>query len=137
MVKRNWKVMKSYTDIKQSAQLALLLPTGSSDMWWSWFSNPLDDTNGGEYEKDPLLHKPICNPEKAIPCWSLAALIEMLPTIDDGNRNPIFCKDIRFNKWHVVYHGTAVEPTIDSGLYNNLIDACYELIARLHEQKLL
>jgi len=101
--------MKAFTNIEQSKKLAEILPIESADMCF----------NDNE------------------PCWSLAALLEALPTIDDGNRNPVICKDIRLNKWHIVYHGTAVEPTIDSGVYDNLIDACVEMILKLHEEKLL
>lgn len=131
--------MKSYTDIKQSAQLAILLPKESADMWWTWFSNPLDDVNGGEYDKEPLLHEPVCSPDKAIPCWSLTALLNYLRKIDffpeiDADEHSvtmsIFYIDVEENK--------SVGP-----LYNikvkaeNFIDACYDLILKLKEKDLL
>lgn len=123
--------MKSYTDIEQSKELAKILPIESADMKFPYFGD-------GQYGTTALFGEPIeFSGGKDVPCWSLAALFEVLPTIDDGNRNPVFCKDIRFNKWHIVYHGTAIEPTIDSGLYDNPIDACVEMIIKLHEQKLL
>lgn len=119
--------MKAYTDLDQSKKLAKILPIESADMRWYYKYN--------EGDKPQL---DICNGSRYyIPCWSLAALFEVLPTIDDGNRNPVFCKDIRFNKWHIVYHGTAIEPTIDSGLYDNPIDACVEMIYKLKERDLL
>jgi hypothetical protein len=70
-----------------------------------------------------------------VPCWSLAALLDVLPTIDD--RNAIFCKDIRYDKWHVFYHGTATLPRIDTERYHDVTDACVEMILKLHERKLL
>lgn len=70
-----------------------------------------------------------------ITCWSLAALLSVLPTLDD--RNAEFCKDIRYDKWHVYYHSTATLSIIDTERYDNLIDAAYEMIMKLHELNLL
>ena len=70
-----------------------------------------------------------------IACWSLAALLSVLPTLDD--RNAEFCKDIRYDKWHVYYHSTATLSIIDTERYDNLIDAAYEMIMKLHELNLL
>ena len=135
--------MKSYTDLKQSAQLALLLPAGSSDMWWNWLSDPFDEVNEGEYDKEPLLHKPVCYPEKALPCWSLAALIDALPlgvdihNITDGHKMyyyvEIYTKEIymklkRMNK---------PEICLSTERHENLVDACYEMILKLKEKDLL
>ena len=125
--------MKAFTNIEQSKKLAEILPGKSADMCWGICDETL------KWNTFPYLI-PWCAytaKEYYIPCWSLAALIEVLPTIDDGNRNPVICKDIRLNKWHIVYHGTAIEPTIDSGVYDSLIDACVEMILKLHEQKLI
>lgn len=118
--------MKSYTDIKQSKKLAEILPSESADMWWNWFSSPLDDVNGGEYSTEPLLHKPVCNPERTIPCWSLAALLELLPypILSHSDVNNFCCK---------IFKGSIVVSS--SG--KNSIDACVEMILKLNEQKLL
>lgn len=56
-------------------------------------------------------------------------------TLDD--RNAEFCKDIRYDKWHVYYHSTATLSIIDTERYDNLIDAAYEMIMKLHELNLL
>ena len=125
--------MKSYTDLEQSKKLAEILPAESADMCWG-----IDDDTM-QYDDKPYLnpYKNYTAKEYYIPCWSLAALLKVLPTIDDGNRNPVICKDIRLNKWHVVYHGTVVEPTIDSGVYDSLIDATVEMIVKLKERDLI
>lgn len=124
--------MKSHTDITQSKKLAEILPKESADQTWERIA-----IAGANLDVPKYWHNGdtpyIFNSKIGIPCWSLTALLEVLPTIDDGNRNPVICKDIRLNKWHIVYHGTAVEPTIDSGVYDNLIDACYEMILKLYE----
>jgi len=139
--------MKAYTDLQQSSKLAEILPIESADVWWAErYGGKV--THDGQYivNEEPIYYISFIKPSeinysqdtvKDIPCWSLAALLEVLPTIDDGNRNPVICKDIRLNKWHVVYHGTAVEPTIDSEVYDDLIDAAVEMILKLHEQKLI
>lgn len=126
--------MKAFTSFEQSKKLAEILPIESADMFWRHVECKFPKINFWKVETIQRNFKPY---SIDIPCWSLAALLEMLPTIDDGNRNPVFCKDIRLNKWHIVYHGTAIEPTIDSELYNNIIDACVEMIIKLHEKKLL
>ncbi len=131
--------IKAYTDILQSKKLAEILPAESADQIWERIAIAganLDVPEEMEYWHNgniPYFLSSRCG----VPCWSLAALLEVLPTIDDGNRNPVVCKDIRLNKWHIVYHGTAVEPTIDSGVYDNLIDACVEMIYKLKERGLL
>lgn len=122
---------KAYTDLEQSKKLAEILPLESADMDYI----PVINIEG-EYsitvniwDNDHVID------EGWIPCWSLAALLSILPTID--NRNAEFCKDIRFDKWHIYYHCTATLPIIDTERYENLVDACYEMILKLNEMKML
>jgi len=129
--------IKSYTDISQSKKLAVFLPIESADMeYLSIKENGLlignvpfvkDDSEVEDSASSYYFNK--------IPCWSLAALLSILPTIDD--RNAEFCKDIRCNKWHIYYHGTATLPTIDTDRYESLVDACIEMITKFHELKML
>lgn len=118
--------MKAYTSIEQSKKLADILPIESADM--SWVSNGL----GKPFARTIPING---DPEELCACWSLTALLDVLPTIDD--RNAIFCKDIRYDKWHVFYHGTATLPLIDTERYHDVVDACYEMIMRLNELKML
>lgn len=71
----------------------------------------------------------------AVPCWSLSALLEVLPhTFDDHNL--VSGKLSDNSGWYVCYDDD--NGDIDYYVYNsNLIDACYEMILKLHEQKLL
>lgn len=128
--------MKSYTDIEQSKKLAEILPIESADMAWC----------NDEYRANLYTVKEMKDTFDAvfngwnkywelIPCWSLSSLLDMLPTLDE--RNPGFCKDVRCDKWHVYYHSTATLSIIDTERYDNIIDACYEMILKLHKQKLL
>ena len=122
--------MKSCTDIEQSRKLAEILHLESADMYWD-YDYPVYT---GKYKYYPMVMDDQFD-DVCIPCWSLAALLDILPTIDD--RNAEFCKDIRFDKWHIYYHGTATLPLIDTDRYENLVDACYEMIIKLHELNLL
>ena len=122
---------KAYTDLEQSKKLAEILPLESADMDYIPVINIEGEycINVNIWDNDHVID------EGWIPCWSLAALLSILPTIDD--RNAEFCKDIRFDKWHIYYHGTATLPIIDTERYENLVDACYEMILKLNEMKML
>lgn len=120
--------MKSYTDLEQSKMLSEILPIESADMHYIIMGDdeePQSMVGLGEY----------IGVLPTIPCWSLAALLSVLPTI--RNRNAEFCKDISCDKWHVYYHGTATLSIIDTNRYENIIDACVEMIIKLHKSNLL
>jgi hypothetical protein len=106
--------MKSYTNIEQSKKLAEILPFESADMRYA----PFGDSHPWIWDEDIKLLE-----VGAIPCWSFAALLEVLPSatvdISDDHHYRLYCNK-RFSEWH-----------------NNLIDACYEMILKLHEQNIL
>ena len=116
--------MKSYTDIEQSKKLAEILPLESADM--SWVSNGL----GKPFARTISIKG---NPEELCACWSLAALLNILTSIDAeqvrlvGFKNYWYCEPIFSDVNHYI-------GFIDS---DNPVDACYEMILKLHEQKLL
>lgn len=108
--------MKSYTDIEQSKRLEEILPIESADMFLA--------LNGtlpvmSKYIDDGL----VTADDTAIPCWSLAALLNALPSLaldsSSDHHYRLHCME-RFTEWH-----------------DNPIDACYEMIIKLNEQKLL
>lgn len=127
--------MKAYTNLEQSRKLAEIMLSKNADMWWRWCSDPFDEVNGGEYTIEPLLHKPVCNPEKTIPCWSLAALLETLPLEveihkqTDGHKIYYYVESYMKHMEKEIYLSTE--------LYENSVDACYEMIMKLHKQNLL
>lgn len=114
--------MKSYTNIEQSRKLAEILPLKSADM--SWVS--CDDGRQKYYQAEN--RKIILDYEKKhwLPCWSLAALLGVLPdyTLQTNTDGTVF----------VVCESK--KPMI-SDAYDNPIDACYEMIVKLHELNLL
>lgn len=128
--------MKSYTDLEQSKKLAEILPIESADMWyWEWPTAP----KYNNYEH-PMFHKgdDIVN----VPCWSLAALLEQLDdTIiyDDGSEYflSIYKEDSRY---YLSYHDrwdSRYAQDIETDYHDDMIDACVEMIIKLHEQNLL
>lgn len=124
--------MRGYTSLEQSKKLAEFLPLESADM--SYLS------------EESLVPKIIYNgmaffnskeerPTNIIYCWSLAALLSIMPR-------------------RIELEGVAYELSIYlNGLYywnvnngnlllevkgkDNLVDACYEMILKLHEQNFL
>ena len=115
--------MKSYTDLEQSKKLAEILPLESADMWW--------DTN----EFEPRLHKHYhqylgitINP---IPCWSLAALIELIPDECIMEKTPLDQTGEFTYSFVDDYYNIR---TYEEG---NPVDAAVEMIYKLKEKDLL
>lgn len=110
--------MKAFTSIEQSKKLAEFLPLESADMSY----RPCREEGGiPDYQLDLCPHK--FASWIGFPCWSLAALLNILPsaTLDtsDDHYCRVRCRE-RCTEWH-----------------DNSIDACYEMIIKLHEQKIL
>ena len=126
--------MKMCTDIKQSKQLAEILPLESADMHYvrkthDFRGNPID----GEWS-----HPKYGNPDgkyaeyvvqnfssyEKLPCWSLAALLDAMPPIQElcsstDHYYRIHCMNL-FSEWH-----------------ENAIDSCVEMIIKLYNKQLL
>lgn len=129
------ETIKSYTDIEQSKKLAEILPLESADM--CYLKREINDT---------FIEVPISKPEGTIdritlPCWSLAALYGILPnnkkestTLSRGGwkiEPPEY-----IDNWWCEYEDD--NHTKDFAVSaNNPIDACFELILKLHELNLL
>ena len=129
--------MKGYTDLEQSKVLVKILSSKSADMEYLTIKKTGSFVGTVPFVKDDseVENSAHSNTYNRIACWSLDALLSVLPTLDD--RNAEFCKDIRYDKWHVYYHSTATLSIIDTERYDNLIDAVYEMIMKLHELNLL
>lgn len=138
--------MKSYTDLKQSKKLTKILPLESADMRYGHiapYETSVEKYDGGYEEiphsKDFLTKHPYVFEDEydsELPCWSLAALLDIIPdNIEiDGHRWGL---SIRKNS--ISYLGSM---TWDGQLNisvqgDNLVDACYEMINKLHELNLL
>ena len=129
--------MKSYTDINQSKKLAEILPIESADMHYiivGTNEEPKHIVGLGEY----------IGILPSIPCWSLAALLEILPTylfeFERGIDLNVY-PNLNGRGWHCSYMPNCIEymktdkfKLITSE--NTLIDACVEMILKRNELKL-
>ena len=127
--------MKSYTDLEQSKKLAEILPIESADMWYCPFPNDADWYDEPNIGKAELLLN-------QLPCWSLAALLSVLPTTI-GNffeKNALRIRmdkgENDFNIWYENFDCGDVAEGLDVK-ENNPVDACYDMIIKLNEQNIL
>ena len=112
--------IKSFTDLSQSKILSKILPLDSSDMFWLVLGNT---------PRVHVLTEPLSNYSswENYPCWSLAALLNVLPEIQGGK--PVIALDDNY----ITYpHMSDLHTKAD-----NIVDACVELILKLHELNLL
>ena len=141
MVKRNWKVMKSYTDLEQSKKLAKILPIESADMCLtiSQFRRMVPLMTPYSKFKDNEFFNTGETPDFLIPCWSLAALLNYLREIDffpeiDADESTITMNINYYDKEEedllIPIHNIKVKA-------ENFIDACYKMIDKLYEEKIL
>ena len=128
--------MKSYTDLEQSKKLAKILPLESADMTYvaiviSGESKMI--INGWKLKVglDSAIKENLFSYRNGyvIPCWSLAALLNVLPKIVRliGKQKDWSCECI--NNHIVTFSGF--------GKADNPIDACYKTIIKLKERKLI
>lgn len=116
--------MKSYTDLEQSKKLAEILPAESADAFY--------DMAEPDKRRVPIIGDPddyYDMEDWTIPCWSLAALLEVLniPALTQNNDNDwdVVIIDPKYPDEYIEVHGP------------NPVDACVEMILKLHEQKLI
>ena len=126
--------MKSYTDIKQSETLVNILPLESADAKYGYiapyeYSDRMYDEG---YDEIPypiaFINKDYSNffveeYDGELPCWSLTALLNVLPSATLDSSNDHHCRMHcmkRYTEW-----------------YDNAVDACVEMIEKLHNLKML
>ena len=127
--------MKSYTDIEQSRKLAEFLPLESADMFYHY--------NVGiksYYEDTPRViqvNNHFVFFHRDIPCWSLAALIDIIPKrIKEDNVLRIDIGEKDFSIWYDEI-GYGVNTELPDITMECPVDACVEMIEKLHELNLL
>jgi len=120
--------IKSFTDLPQSKELMRILSLESADMHYlSDQYNPIE-THLGFSNK--LYKEYLRDKWDYIPCWSLAALLSVIPqayldSIKQYDKKYWRCCAYFASDWH------------HSDWCDNPIDACYEMIIKLHELKKL
>ena len=132
--------MKSYTDIEQSKKLAEILSIKSADMSYATWTI-LED---GEYIVSPLQGNTIEELQEEyggqiIPCWSLAALLDQLDDIIvDDNGYEYKLEIIKEGvQYYLVYEGILDAACYETSLFDDLVDACFEMILICKEKDLL
>ena len=127
--------VKAYTDLEQSKKLAEILPLESADYH---YITQKEKSYFYPYSLSSDAIKDYDEEIKYIPCWSLAALLNILhskakdiPSLSgggykDGKYISDWCLDYEFENGD--YQKTFA---------SNSIDACYKMIIRLIEQKYL
>ena len=122
--------MKSYTDIEQSEVLEKILPPESADMYW--------DSKDFSLVNTPRIHvEPNCGANAwvlangGVIAWSLDALLNIINT---NYYTTLYHDGVAWNI-DIIHHDNVKEK------YNMYADypvnACYELILKLHELNLL
>ena len=128
--------MKSYTDLEQSKKLAEILPLESADMRYT----PFGDTHPWVWNEEvKLLEK------GSVPCWSLAALLGVLPPYlyewEKGIDFNLYPSVTKKRWWCAGYISQDLSPDKDRFTLithaDNPVDACYEMIIKLKENNLL
>ena len=119
--------IKSFTSVEQSRKLAEILPIESADMCYIKHSS--SDNSTWKFNEDfpPMILGDVPINEitaETLPCWSLAALLSVL-----SNENMLV------KTTDGEYYCLAKD--VMTKHYDNPIDACYEMIIKLHELKML
>jgi len=116
--------IRSYTTTEQSKVLAGFLPLESADMWYS---------NGDHYKIVVSKWKDNEHDEDDIPCWSLAGLLNVLPT---KLQIVLAINDFQGDRKEKYAIGSVEHDKYDC-FADNPVDACYKMIVKLHKLNLL
>ena len=126
--------IKNFTDIPQSKKLAQILHLESADMQYSYYGNSKYNHTIAYKGEQWFLLQTRNSSHSDIPAWSLAALLDILPGSIYDNTDEY--SQLEFSKISVAYHDINDRIKVGS-IKDNLVDACYELILKLHELNLL
>lgn len=136
--------IKSFTSLEQSKKLAEILPLESADMHYCLEQR--DVASGYEIGITPYTKAKSftgkCNIIDVQPAWSLTALLNVIPNNENistnlskgGYRIPT----IKYpNNWFVDYEDETNGLNNCATSADNPVDACYEMILKLNELKML
>lgn len=145
--------IKSYTDLEQSKKLAEILPIESADMCLTFVNNIWNPVWGKandiyqlqkdcyepDYTKDDYVDIDEFEP-KVVPCWSLTALINIIPQEIFDGEYIVNITEGRDNKWIITYdhyeHSNHSYYGLSAGA-DNLVDACTDIIIKLKERNII
>ena len=144
--------IKSYTSLEQSKKLAEILPLESADQTWA--RTAIAGANLNVPEELQYIHRDMPFQYYSgigIPCWSLAALLDVLPNeiITDNRFECHYQIHIRkydggdnTTLYQIAYGNDrglsgSWHDMINTGEKESLIDCCVQMILKLHELKML
>ena len=124
--------MKITTDLQQSEELKKIVPITSADMYYMRLAL-LD-----EYGPTPYAGKAY-TPAGEIPCWSLSALMDLLPQPleVEGHSYDLHINKESDSSYYVYYSNNPYNSYIDTSNNQDLIGACVEMLRRLKELNLI
>ena len=137
---------KIATDIEQSKILKDILPLDSHDMYYEAKNGDLSSEFNLFVGQDIAILKNLFSYRfgYTIPAWSLNALLDILPyTIKDHNDRNFYFKlesvenDAGHRGYNIQYYQDVECYLMTMYDYDSPIDACYEMIVKLHEKGLL
>ena len=128
--------MKSCTDLEQSKKLAEILSLESADN----IIVSIGDREGVKTITMPketfnILRTPFADIRNTIPCWSLGALIDVLPLEIETHKQTDGCKIYYYMESYMKHMGK--EDYLSTERHENLVDACVAMVEKLHELNLL
>ena len=130
------ETIKSYTDIERSKVLAEILPLDSADYFYKYC---IGHYNSIYYRLETYPYNKGANKNHDIPCWSLSALLNVLPKIyypvKDHKTDLILGKPK--DKWCVLYWDTTGMQHGEETLGDNPVDACVDMIVKLKEKNMI
>jgi len=113
-------MVRGYTTIEQAKKLLSLgLDPGTADMCYG----SLSYDSPGPYCEVVKVHKPDLE-FNDLPCWSLTALLELIPMTKMCHYDLYYCQYIEEGKDFPIY---------STAEYNNSIDAAFEMVCWLIE----
>lgn len=115
-------MIQGYTNIEQSKKLAEILPLESADMFFC---------NDGSVK---LMWEHLKNIPVTTPCWSLSALLSVLPKLgaEEPSIQKLYYASNPTERYICQYSLTNM-----TGEYDNPVDACYEMVLLLKEKNLI
>lgn len=130
--------IKSFSDLQQSKKLAEFLPLESADMFYiSGKGEPIFIGNKmvacGEDDYDAL-------GEPDVLCWSLAALLDIIPQEIFDGEYIINITEGCDNRWVLTYDHHENRNHSYYGLStgaDNIVDACTDIIIKLKERNII
>ena len=141
--------MKAYTDLEQSKKLVKILPLESADMYYQYvlpksskikhnpeIGNPVNALKWYNKGYTTSGKEPITLDEYCVPCWSLAALLDILSdraSSIDEDANVILSSYKTVEWWDLSICNSVLEEVTKS----HPVDACVEMILKLKEKDLL